>query len=136
MKTTDLELSTLTEIVNHAIDGIEYRKNHASIHGCDLHNSLFNEDYYIIGSYKAEEWLKANGGVFNAIGEIKEYEQSNFGEVTTDLSEPERVVNMYVYILGEIVLQESETLRGDAWDRLLTEEDFDAIISELKAIIE
>jgi len=25
--------------------------------------------------------------------------------VTTDLSEPERVVNMYVYIIGETILQ-------------------------------
>ncbi len=30
----------------------------------------------------------------------------NYGEVTTDLSEPERVVNMYVYIIGEEILED------------------------------
>ena len=27
-------------------------------HICDLHHYLLNEDYFIIGYYKAEEWLK------------------------------------------------------------------------------
>lgn len=134
MNTQDLELTTLEEIVNHAIDGIEYRKE-SGLYACDLHSALFNEDYYIIGTREAEEWLKANGGVFNAIGEIKEYEQSNFGEVTTDLSEAERVVNMYVYILGEVVLSESETLR-DRWNETLTAEDCENVISELKKLVE
>ena len=44
--------------------------------------------------------------MFNVIDHIKEYEQSNFGEVSTDFSEPEHVVNMYAYIIGEIVVQE------------------------------
>jgi len=37
---------------------------------------------------------------------IKEYEQSNFGEVFTDFSEPEKVVNMYVYIIGEEIVSD------------------------------
>ena len=55
----------------------------------DLHNYAFNESYYIIGTYKATQ-----------------YEQDNFGAITTDLSEPESVVNMYVYIVGEEIYQE------------------------------
>jgi len=39
--------------------------------------------------------------VFEIIEFIKEYEQDNFGEVYTDLSDPCKVVNMYVYIIGE-----------------------------------
>lgn len=70
----------------------------------DLHHYAFNTDYYLIGRYKATQWL--GDQVFNVIDHIKEYEQSNFGEVTTDLSEPERVVNMYTYIIGETVVQE------------------------------
>ncbi len=100
-----------------------------NVYGCDLHNELFNTDYYIIGTYEAKEWLK--DFTFDAIETIKEYEQDNFGEVNTDLSDPENVVNMYVYIVGEEVLAESETLRGDAWDKLLTQEDIDIIIDEL-----
>jgi hypothetical protein len=41
---------------------------------------------------------------FNIIQFVKEYEEDNFGECGTDLSEPEKVVNMYVYIIGEQVV--------------------------------
>ena len=65
----------------------------------ELHNEIFNTDYYIIGTYKAKKWLSDKA--FDVIEFIKEYEQDNFGEVYTDLSNPEKVVNMYVYIIGE-----------------------------------
>ena len=68
----------------------------------DLHHEIFNTDYYIIGRYQAIQWLGAD--VFEAIQEIKEYELDRFGDVTTDFSEPERVVNMLAYIFGEEVL--------------------------------
>jgi hypothetical protein len=44
--------------------------------------------------------------VFDIIDAIKTYEQDNFGEVTTDLSDPEKLVNMYAYIVGEEVVNE------------------------------
>ena len=72
----------------------------------DLHHELFNTDYYIIGTYQAEKWL--GDYTFDAIGEIQEYEQENFGEVFTDLSDPEKVVNMYAYIAGEQLIQEMD----------------------------
>ena len=65
----------------------------------DLHHEIFNTDYYIIGTYKAKQWLKDE--VFNVIDIIKKYENFHFGSVNTDLSDPEKVVNMYVYIVGE-----------------------------------
>ena len=42
--------------------------------------------------------------MFHIIEFIKEYEQNNFGEVSTDFSDPEKIVNMYVYIIGEDVV--------------------------------
>ena len=75
--------------------------------GEDLHHECFNTDYYIIGTYKAEQWL--SNQVFNVINIIKEYEEFNFGEVYTDLSDPEKVVNMYVYILGEHIVSEYQS---------------------------
>tara|TARA_R100001163_G_C5012176_1_gene157705 strand:+ start:344 stop:679 length:336 start_codon:yes stop_codon:yes gene_type:complete len=68
----------------------------------DLHHHCFNTDYYIIGTYKATKWLGEE--VFNVIEYIKEYENNNFGEVTTDFSDPEKIVNMYVYIIGEEIV--------------------------------
>ena len=70
----------------------------------DLHHHCFNTDYYIIGTYKAKQWLGDQS--FDIINIIKNYEQDNFGQVTTDFSEPERVVNMYVYIVGEQIVQD------------------------------
>lgn len=68
----------------------------------DLHHHCFNTDYYIIGTYQATKWL--GDQVFNVIEYIKEYENNNFGEVTTDFSDPEKIVNMYVYIIGEEIV--------------------------------
>jgi len=70
----------------------------------DIHHHAFNMDYYIIGTWKATQWLEDR--VFEVINIIKDYEQDNFGEVSTDLSNPERVVNMYTYIVGESVVSE------------------------------
>ena len=72
----------------------------------DIHNEVFNTDYFIIGYYNAEKWLNENYGIFAAIDRIKEYEEDNFGEVFTDLSSSENVVNMLVYILGEEIIEE------------------------------
>jgi len=68
----------------------------------DLHHHAFNEDYYIIGTYQATQWL--GNRAFDVINFIKDYEQDNFGEIYTDFSEPEKVVNMYVYIIGEEIV--------------------------------
>ena len=70
----------------------------------DLHHHCFNNDYYIIGFYKATRWLENQ--VFKVINFIKDYEMDNFGEVTTDFSDPEKVVNMYVYIIGEDIVND------------------------------
>ena len=70
----------------------------------DIHHHAFNTDYYIIGTYQAKRWC--GDEVFNIIEIIREYEDFHFGEVTTDFSDPERVVNMYAYIVGEEVVNE------------------------------
>ena len=68
----------------------------------DLHHHAFNTDYYIIGTYQAKEWL--GNMAFDVIEHIREYEQFHFGEVSTDFSNPEKIVNMYAYIIGEEIV--------------------------------
>jgi len=99
----------------------------------ELHDSLLNQDYFIIGYYKAEQWLKKDS-IFNAIEKIKEYEQSNFGEVTTDLSSSESVANMLAYILGEEILFNNDTynLFTRFHNEYLTEEKKNLLIDSLK----
>ena len=70
----------------------------------DLHHHAFNTDYYIIGTYQAKQWL--GDKVFDVIEHIREYEDWHFGEVSTDFSDAERVVNMYTYIIGEEIVYE------------------------------
>tara|TARA_R100001510_G_scaffold54454_1_gene57180 strand:+ start:1128 stop:1526 length:399 start_codon:yes stop_codon:yes gene_type:complete len=70
----------------------------------DIHHHCFNTDYYIIGTYKAKKWL--GDETLNIINFIKEYEEFNFGKVSTDLSDAEKIVNMYVYIIGEEVVND------------------------------
>ena len=102
-------------------------------HISDLHHYLLNEDYFIIGYYKAEKWLKKDS-IFNAIEKIKDYEQSNFGQVSTDLSNSENVANKLAYILGEDILYENDTynLFTRFHNEYLTEDKRDLLIESLK----
>ena len=74
----------------------------------DLHHYLINEDYFIIGYYQARKWLEKES-VFESIEKIKDYEKSNFGEVTTDFSDEEKTANMLAYILADEILNENNT---------------------------
>lgn len=81
---------------------------------CDLHNEVFNTDYYIIGTYQAKEALKEYD-IFDALEKVQTYEKYNFGEIYTDLSDPEKLINMLYYIIGEEVL--FEMMDGvEAWN--------------------
>ena len=74
----------------------------------DLHHYLINEDYFLIGYYNCRKWLEKES-VFEAIEKIKEYEQFNFGEVTTDFSDEEKTANMLAYVLADEILNENNT---------------------------
>lgn len=104
---------------------------------CDLHNEVFNTDYYIIGTYQAEKALEQYG-VFNAIGKIKEYEEDNFGEVFTDLSDPEKIANMLYYIIGNEAIQDlyeySETFLKNE-NSCATVENSDQIIQDINELL-
>tara|TARA_R110001599_G_scaffold298873_1_gene503689 strand:- start:1577 stop:1969 length:393 start_codon:yes stop_codon:yes gene_type:complete len=122
----DMLVEIAEETVSKLQDGIG--ENH---YGCDLHHYLWNEDYFIIGTYKAKKWIESHMSVFDAIGEIQEYEKDIFGETNTDITNPEKVSNMLAYIYGEIVLYSSATLNKQ-WNRNLDEENIKLIIEEIE----
>ena len=104
-------------------------------HISDLHHYLLNQDYFIIGYWNAEQWLKKdNGSIFEAIETIRDYEQTNFGQVSTDLSSSENVANMLAYILGEEILFNNDTynLFTRFHNEYLDEDKRDLLISSLK----
>ena len=91
------------EIAEHFTDWLkEQDREWLQANKDDWHHHAFNMGYYIIGTEKAINWM--GSFVFDIINVIKTYEEDNFGEVTTDFSDPERVVNMYAYIVGEEVV--------------------------------
>ena len=120
------------DVKNYIIDQLndDVGLNH---HICDLHHYLLNEDYFIIGYYKAEQWLKKDS-IFNAIETIKNYENDNFGQVSTDLSSSESVANMLAYILGEEILYNNDTyqLFNRFHNEYLSEDKRDLLVSSLK----
>ena len=123
---TDLYDSVQEDMVMKMEDGIG-----DMAHGCDLHHFLCNQDYFIIGTYRAKQFIGSHA--FEIIEKIKNYEQDNFGEVNTDLSQPENVANMFAYLVGEELLSECNTLQ-DCWDREMTEEEHKEILQELASV--
>ena len=114
-------------------DIIEALQDGYSSYYCDLHNEVFNTDYYIVGTYEAKKALE-ECGVFDALEKIQEYEKDNFGEIFTDLSNPEKVVNMLYYIIGEEVI--FEMMEGidafhDNWNNKATDETNKEILEAL-----
>lgn len=100
---------------------------------CDLHNEVFNTDYYIIGTYEAKEALKKYD-VFEAIDLVQTYEKDNFGEVYTELSNPEKLINMVYYIVGDEVICDMNNIRvfEDNWNEKATEELNMIIVEAMK----
>ena len=96
--------------------------------GADLHHHLFNEDYFIIGHYQAQQFL--GDQAFRAIEYIQEYEEFNFGKVSTEITD-EKIANMFAYIAGEEILSRSNHLQR-CWDKPLNENSLKIIAMEIK----
>ena len=112
---------------------IECLENGYDDYYCDLHNEVFNTDYYVTGTAEAKTILGEN--VFDAVGRIYSYEKDNFGEVYTDLSEPMKVVNMLYYIIGEEVMYDSDEFKeiiNEHWDECADKETNMKLIKALK----
>ena len=120
------------EAIEAIVEALEYGY---SGYYCDLHNEVFNTDYYIIGTYEAKETLKEYD-VFDAIELVQEYEKFNFGEVYTDLSNPEKLVNMVYYIVGDEVICEMNEIEefSDNWNNVADDETNNAIIAKMKEL--
>lgn len=114
-------------------DIIEALENGYDGYYCDLHNEVFNTDYYIVGTYQAKEALREYD-VFEAIELVQNYEKDNFGEIYTDLSNPEKLINMLYYIIGDEVIGEMYEIEEfeDKWNDEADEETNKVIIEKMK----
>lgn len=124
------------EMKQEAIEAIMECLEDYSDYYCDLHDEVFNTDYYIIGNYQAKEALKEYD-IFEAIKVVQRYEMEEFGEVYTDLSEPEKLINMVYYIIGDEVICEmaSDIPEFDNnWNNVADDETNRKIIEKMKEL--
>ena len=104
---------------------------------CDLHNEVFNTDYYIVGTHEAKEALREYD-VFEAIELVQTYEKDNFGEVYTNLSDPEKLINMVNYIIGDEVVCEMNEIEAfcNNWDNVADDETNATIVEAMKDLFD
>jgi hypothetical protein len=124
-KYEEMKQEAIEDIIN-ALDGY-------SGYYCDLHNEVFNTDYYIIGTYEAKKAL-TEYDVFEAIEKVQEYEKFNFGEVYTDMSDPEKLVNMLYYVIGDEIICDMNEIEefSENWNELSDDETNAIIIQKMK----
>ena len=106
MTNNNKQYFTTLEVLERAKEELEYRDHDEMVNVSSLTEEIANNDYYIVYTHEAIKALEQYGvwGTFEAIGEVQEYETENYGEVTTDLSDPTQVSNMVWYILTETTL--------------------------------
>lgn len=110
----------------------------SNVYGGDYHDELFNRVYLYEDSADAEKVLSEFKyfTIFKQISLIVEYEKSNFGETSTDISRADKVAEMLSYIFGEALLRavDSETLNA-RWDDKLTEKDRQKVYDDIKRFV-
>ena len=126
------------EMREEAIEAIiEALEDGYSGYYCDLHNRVFNEDYYIIGIQDAKEALREYD-VFDAVELVQDYEKEQFGRVESELSDPEHLINMVWYIIGDEIICEMYNIKAfeDNWNEEATEENNAIIVKAMKEMFE
>ena len=126
------------EMKQEAIEAIiEALENGYSGYYCDLHNEVFNTDWYIIGTYEAKEALREYD-VFEAIELVQTFEKDTFGEIYTELSNPEKLINMVYYIVGDEIICEMNEIEEfeDNWNGEADEETNAIIVEKMKKMFD
>ena len=97
----------------------------------DLHNELYGaQQYYIL--YASAKSAAAELDTWECIGAVQKYEQDQFGEVYTPLSDACRVSNMVVSIMGYELLDAiygDTRYFGDKWNDQLSDDDLAAMLT-------
>ena len=101
--------------------------DYKDVYGSDLAYEMYNNDYYIIGTYKAKQFLKE---YFDDMTECLEQYQEEFGETYPDITNPEKVATLLTLFVAQDVLYESKTL-DKCWNDRLEESDLKRIAEEL-----
>ena len=99
-----MKKSIRTELTEHLNDTIKYLDSSE-----EIHYHAFNEDYYIIGYYQSEQWLKKHDlNTFEAIAICQEFEKEHLGDIFNCFDNSETLVNHLVYWYGLEICNELE----------------------------
>ena len=109
--------------VNKALDVIkcdlEYHlENETELE--ELHQELFNTTYYVRNESEADKF--AGRHWFEILGHVIQYEQDQFGEITSDINDKSQIINMYVLIMGEEIIQHYYNVFETMWHLWATDE--------------
>lgn len=120
IKLSDFNFESVNEsVVNEALSHLKSYLEDTDYNGyfCDLSNESLGRDPYVIYHASAKEWINNHElDVFDMIGDIQEYHNTNFDGFHLEIN-PESVVTAYMdTILSDIV---------GCWLNTKLEEDFD-----------
>lgn len=95
------------EILGYAIDQLDSEVG-IDCYIEDLHHYLFNQDYFIIGTYKASKFIGSDLGKILEVCINFEKDMGIFDEsFYLTILEPEKVVNKLAYVIGYEILNNS-----------------------------
>lgn len=100
---------------------------------CDLHDAIFNSQYYADNKEEALEMLEEYGA-FNAIKKIQDFQKTNYSECFTDFSIPQEIANFLYYLLGYEFMTESQNFSeiiDEYWNDEATDEINNMLIDAL-----
>ena len=104
----------------------------------DLHHYLFNQDYFIIGTYKASKFIGEDLGDILRVCIDFEKDMGIFDEsFYMTILEPEKVVNKLAYVIGYEILNNSkiyQLLSSFNSYKFLNKFHLDLIKKELEAL--
>lgn len=100
-------------------------------YGADLVYDMYNQDYYIIGTYKAKEFVKENiDEVFQA---LEDY-QFQIGEYYRDIADYEKLASLTALFIAQEILNKTETI-DEYWNEEITEEGIEKIKNEIQDML-
>ena len=120
---------TVEEIKNDIVEALDDYDGYY----CDLHDAVFNSEYYADNKEEALEMLEEYG-VFNAIKRIQDFQKTNYGECFTDFSIPQEIANFLYYLLGYEFMTENQNFSeiiDEYWNDEATDEVNNMLIGVL-----
>lgn len=127
-----LSKTVINAIINF---GLSHFEGLEKVHGCDLHHELFNMHYFNNDYDGNIEDFINEVGAFALVGRVVKYEKDMFGDITTDIEDNEKCLNMFVYIIGEELLQKIEILTDNYWNEVMTAKELNDVKEELKSLL-